>query len=61
MSLVDPAAFLRLIWDSKYDWKFLTTPQSGVAGEPVMFPRCVFPLLGFGTVTLIRTIAEAEG
>ena len=39
--LADPVGWLKSINDPEYDWKFLTTPQPGLAGEPTMFPRYV--------------------
>ncbi|EKM53803.1 uncharacterized protein PHACADRAFT_211447 [Phanerochaete carnosa HHB-10118-sp] len=35
----DPFRWTKIIDNPKYDWKYLTTPQPGLHGEPTMWPR----------------------
>lgn len=35
----DPAAFLKLIQHPEYDYKYATTPQPGLGGQPAVFSR----------------------
>ena len=43
MTSADPLGWLKSVDDPEYDYKYLTTPQPGLTGEPTMFPRCVPP------------------